>query len=170
MRRIEEPTRDRPARGERLGERRVRRDALTRAERSGGAVGADRLARDDQVAERQAGGERTAGADADQAPGAEGDQLGQDDRRRGAAHAGGLDRQRLAVGARGAGVAPQAAVVVEHQRLDEQRLRERQRAAGVAGQQHALGQRGGGVQVDRLGIRRRGGVGCGLRLRHRPRL
>ena len=48
----------------------------------------------------------------------------------------------------GARVAPQAAVVVEHARLDEQRLRERERAPGIAGQQHALGERRGRVQVD----------------------
>ncbi len=51
-------------------------------------------------------------------------------------------------------VAPEAAVVVEHQRLDEQRLGERQCASGIARQQHALGQRGGGAQVDRLAVRR----------------
>ena len=50
--------------------------------------------------------------------------------------------------ARRAGVAPQPARVVEHQRLLEQRLRDRERAVGVAGQQHALGERGGGAQVD----------------------
>ena len=45
-------------------------------------------------------------------------------------------------------VAPQPAVVVEHLRLVEQRLGQQQRAARVAGQQHALGQRRGRVQVD----------------------
>jgi hypothetical protein len=160
-----------PCPQQRLGQRWVRRDALIRTERPRGAVGADRLARDDQVAEREPGSECAAGAGTNQAPSAECDQLGQDDRRRGTAHAGRLDRERLAVRDSGARVAPQAAVVVEHQRLDEQRLRERQGAPGVAGQQHPLGQRRGGVQVDRLGIRRRGGgVGLGLRLRHGPRL
>ena len=76
------------------------------------------------------------------------------DRRRRAAHAGRLDRQRLAVGRR-AGVAPQAAVVVEHARLDEQRLRQRERAPGIAGQQHALGERRGRVQVDGVAVRHR---------------
>ena len=96
---------------------------------------------------------------------------------------GRLDRQRLAVRARRAGVAPQAAVVVEHQGLLEQHLRERERAPGIAGQQHPLGQRRGRAQVDRLGVDgRAGGVGNGsgvalavavgprLWLRHGPRL
>ena len=62
------------------------------------------------------GRERAAGADADRAARAQLDQLGEHDRRRRPAHAGRLDRQRPAVGGR-AGVAPQAAVVVEHPRL-----------------------------------------------------
>ena len=45
-------------------------------------------------------------------------------------------------------VAPQAPVVVEHLRAVEQRLREQQRAARVAGQQDALGERRGRLQVD----------------------
>jgi hypothetical protein len=39
-------------------------------------------------------------------------------------------------------------VVVEQSRLAEQRLRERERASRVAGQQDALGEGGGGTQVD----------------------
>ena len=58
--------------------------------------------------------------------------------------------------ARGARVAPQAAVVVEHARLLEQRLRQHQRAAGVAGQQHALGELRCGAQVDGLAVRQGG--------------
>ena len=163
---------------QRLGEPRVGEHAIPGGELARGAVEADRLARDHQLAERETRLQRAAGADADRAPRAELDQLCQDDRRRGAAHARGLDRQRRAVGARGTGVAPEAAVVVEHQRLLQQRLRECQRAPGVAGQEDALGQRRGGAQVDRLGVERRGGVaggggvgralafGLGLWLRH----
>ena len=63
------------------------------------------------------------------------------------------------------GVAPQAAVVVEHQRLLQQRLGQRERATGVAGQQHALGQRRRRAQVDR-GSRRGRDIGGGdFRLR-----
>ena len=142
---------------QRLGELRVGEHTISCEERPRGAVEADGLARDHEVAEREVRRERAAGADADQPPRAERDQLRQDDRRRGAAHARRLDRERLAVGARGAGVAPEAAMVVEHQRLLQQRLRERERAPGVAGQQHPLGQRRGRAQVDRLGVPRRGG-------------
>ena len=46
------------------------------------------------------------------------------------------------------GVAPQAAVVVEHRRLAEQQLGELERATGVAGQQRAGRQRRGRVDVD----------------------
>jgi hypothetical protein len=91
-----------------------------------------------QRAERLAG-EPAAGADPDEPPRAEPDQLFGHDRGAGAAHAGALDREQAAVGRR-AGVAPQPAVGVEHpDRRREQVLREPQRAAGVAGQQHALG-------------------------------
>ena len=71
------------------------------------------------------------------------------DRGGGAAHPGRLDRERLAVGG-GAGVAPQAAVVVEHAGLLQQRLGQHQRPAGVAGEQHPLGQGGGRAQVQGL--------------------
>jgi hypothetical protein len=48
-------------------------------------------------------------------------------------------------------------MVVEHQRIVEQRLGERECAPRITGQEHALGQRGGGSQVDGLasGHRRR---------------
>ena len=49
---------------------------------------------------------------------------------------------------RDARVAPEAAVMVEHpRRLVEEHARERERLARVVGQQRALGQLGGRVQV-----------------------
>ena len=78
------------------------------------------------------------------------DQLGDDDRRARSAHAGALDREQPAV-VGGAGVAPQAAVVVEHLRLVEQRLGKQQRATRVAGEQHPRGELGGRMEVDRPG-------------------
>ena len=68
----------------------------------------------------------------------------------------------------GAGVAPQPAVVVEHQRLLEQRLRDVERAVRVAGQQHALGEVRGRAQVDRgLGHRRHDMEHCALPMANR---
>ena len=83
---------------------------------------------------------------------AELDELLDHDRRARPAHAGAWIVSG-SPSARRARVAPQPAVVVEHLRLVEQRLGEQQRAAGVARQQHALGQLGGGVQVDRRWLR-----------------
>ncbi len=160
---------------QRAGEPAIGGHTLAGPECARGPVEADRLARDHELPQREAGCKRPAGPHAHGASHAERDQLVQDDRGRGAAHARGLDRERLAVRARGAGVAPKAAMVVEHARLCDQDLRERERAPGIARQQHALGQRGGGAQVDRRRpgpLERNSGIGrlSGLGLRHGPRL
>jgi hypothetical protein len=55
-------------------------------------------------------------------------------------------------------------VVVEHARLDEQRLRERERTARVARQKDALREFRGGTKVNRLWMV------CSLGGRHGPRL
>ena len=108
----------------------------------------ERLGDDEQLTEHERGVQRAAGPDPDHRPRSEVVQLRDHDRRAGATHAGALDGQRLAVGRR-ARVAPQAAVVVEHLRRLEQRLGQPQRAPGIAGEQNALGQGRGGVQMDR---------------------
>jgi hypothetical protein len=97
----------------------------------------------------QGGIERTAGPDSHQGAGSEPEQLVHHDRRARATHAGCLHGHRLAV-TRAAGIAPEAAVMVEHARLLEHRLGHRQGAVRVAGQEHPLRQLGGGPQVDRL--------------------
>ena len=73
-------------------------------------------------------------------------QLADDDRRARPADAGALDGRGAVQ--RDAGVAPEPAVMVEHpRRLAEQHTRQRERLAGVVGEQRALGQLGGRVQV-----------------------
>ena len=91
--------------------------------------------------------ERPGTADAHRAAQPQGVQLADDDGRARAADAGALDGERSAV-ERDAGVAPEPAVMVEHpRRLVEEHARERERLARVVGQQRALGQLGGRVQV-----------------------
>ena len=138
---------------QRVGEARVSSCQRARAQRRARPVGRDRLARDDQVAERERLVQGTARADPDRARHPERDQLVQHDRGARAAHAGALDRERLAVGGRRR-IAPQPAMVVEHQRVLQQKLRQRQRPARVARQQRALGQRRRRAQVDRLAVGR----------------
>ena len=133
-----QPDRGAVAGGAQAGEQtRVGRQLALRAERPAGPVPhADRLG-DHQRAERQVG-ERAAAPDPDQPSRAERDQLLGDDRRARAAEAGALDGQRRAVGGR-PGVAPEAAMVVEHLRPVEQLLGQSQRPAGISRQEHALG-------------------------------
>ena len=120
------------------------------AERAARAVLGQRRLGGQQLPERELVRERAARPHAHEAAGAELDELLDHDRRAGAAHAGGLHRQRLAVVGDPA-VAPEAAVVVEHLRRPvDQLLRQPQRAPGIAGQQHALGDVGVRAQVDRL--------------------
>jgi hypothetical protein len=74
-------------------------------------------------------------------------QVGHDDGRARPADAGALDGQRRAV-ERDARVAPEPAVMVEHpRRLAVEHARQRQGLAGVVGQQRALGELGGRMQV-----------------------
>jgi hypothetical protein len=136
-------------RAERLQQRGVGGQRPRRAERAAGTVLGDRGLGEDQVAEAQLGLQRAAGADADEPLGPEPDQLLGDDRRARAAHSRRLDGQQFAVG-RGSGVAPEAAVVVEHARLIGELLRQTERATGVAGQQDAL--RDGGVRAQVNGL------------------
>ena len=118
-------------------------DTLGRAQRPARAVGGDRLSRDQQFARApaRARAPRTsrpgsaAGRRASPAPRSRSPHSGRPCRCSGSSAA----RRR-----RRSGVAPQAAVVVEHLRLVEQRLGEQQRPAGIAGQQHPLGERGVG--------------------------
>ena len=92
--------------------------------------------------------ERPARADPDQGARAEADQLLGDDRRARPAHASRLHGQRGTV-AGAARVAPQPAVVVEHQWLLEQPLRHVQRAVRIPWKEHAFGKLRSGPQVDR---------------------
>ena len=92
--------------------------------------------------------ERAARPDADGALDAEHAQLLARRSPRSGRRCRGSDRQRLAVGGL-ARVAPQPAVVVEHQRAFGQLLGEQQRPARVAGQQNARGERGGRMDVPR---------------------
>ena len=106
-------------------------------EMRGGRVGRDGGQRDDQVAERMVGLKAAAGADADQLLAAELDQLLEDDRRAGTAHAGALDGDRLALVR--AGVAEQPALRVPLFDVLEVRLGDVLRAQRVARQQNGLG-------------------------------
>ena len=142
--------RTRGAASQRIERRGVGVLALAGPERPAGAVGADRLRRDDQLAERERGLERPGGADADRALEAQRDQLLEHDHRGRAAHPGRLDRERRAV-RRDAGVPPQSPVVVEHARRLQQLGGERERAARIAGEQRPRRERRGRVQVDRAG-------------------
>jgi hypothetical protein len=138
------------ARGDqRPGQPRVGLEALLRAERRAGPVGAEHGLGRHELAEPDAGHHRAAGTDPDQGLGSQADQLLDHDRRARAAHARRLHRERRAV-ARAAGVAPESPCVVEHQRLGEDRLRDGECAMGVARQQHPIRELGGGAQVDRL--------------------
>ena len=131
---------------------RVRRGSgPRRAQRAARAVLGQRGLGGEQLAEREAVGRarRTCPTRSEPAR-AEHDQLLGHDRRARAAHAGGLDGQRRAVGGHPA-VAPQAAVVVEHLAAAvDQLLGEPQRAAGVAGEQDALGDGLVRAEVDGL--------------------
>jgi len=93
---------------------------------------------------------RTAGDYTEVLSGAEPGQLEQHDRRTRPAHAGALDGERRAIG-RGARVAPEPAVVIEHPRPLKQRLGEHQRSSRVAGQEHPLGQGCRGNDVNGFG-------------------
>ena len=106
--------------------------------------------RDDQVAELVMRLQAAARADADQLLAAELDQLLEDDRRAGAAHAGALHGDRLAlVGAR---VAEQAALGVSLLDVVEVRLGDVLRPQRVAGQKNRLCVFAGlGANVDRHG-------------------
>ena len=129
----------RHVRPQRAQQRLVRRDTSPAPARGSPRRGEHALGRDAGRRGRRPV-ERPARPDAHEAPGAQLDQLLDDDRRARAAHAGALDREQLAVG-RLARVAPQAAVVVEHLRRVEQRLGHPERPAGVAGEEHPLGDR-----------------------------
>jgi hypothetical protein len=134
---------------ERRQQRGVGGQRRRRAERPAGAVVGDRGLREDQVAEAKLRCQRAAGADADEPASAEPDQLLGDDRRARTAHARRLDGQQFAVGGR-AGIAPEAAVVVEHARLSRELLGQTERATGVSGQQDALGDGRVRAQVNGL--------------------
>ena len=134
--------------GERVDHGGIRRHAAIRAERPARAVGRQRGLDRQERAEVHSVDERAAGPDANEEPRAQPDQLLDDDRRARAAHPRRLDREQPAV-ARAARVAPQAAMVVEHQRLFQQRLGHVQRPVGVARQQNALGQLRRRAQMDR---------------------
>ena len=125
----------------------IRVDPLAGAERPAGSVGADRLGHEQQIAQAERVVERARRADADRPRRAERDQFLEHDRGGGSADAGALNRQQLTVG-RSAGVAPEAAVVVEHARLVKQFLGEGERTARVAGEQDARRERRGRVQMD----------------------
>ncbi len=136
---------------ERRGQLAVGVGALSAAERPARPVGAQRRAGHEQRAELAPARQQPARPHPHEPPRAEPDQLLRDDRRARPAHPGALDRQRLAVG-RGARVAPQPAVRVEHlHRRGEQVLREPQRAAGIAGEQRALRDGRVGLQVHGRG-------------------
>ena len=115
-----------------------------------GRVGGHRGQRDDQIAERVVRLQPAAGADADQLLAAELDQLLEDDRRAGAAHAGALHRDRLALV--GAGVAEQAALGVPLLDVVEVGLGDVLGAQRVAGEENRLGVLARlGANVDRHG-------------------
>ena len=115
-----------------------------------GRVGRDGGQRDDQVAERVMRLQAAAGADADQLLAAELDELLEDDRRARAAHAGSLDRDRLALV--GAGVAEQAALAVSLDDVVEKGLGDVLGTQRIARKEDGLGVLAGlGANVDRHG-------------------
>ena len=111
------------------------------------AVGRQHRGGGHELAGAQCAVDRPGAADAHGAPQPQGVQLGHDDGRARPADAGALDGERRAV-ERDARVAPEATVMVEHpRRLVEEHARERERLTGIVGQERALGQVGGRVQV-----------------------
>ena len=113
-----------------------------------GAVGRDGRDRDDQVAELEVLLQAAAGADAEEALDAELHELLHHDRRRGAAHAGRLHRDRLALPL--AGVAEHPALAVALHGVVEVRLGDVLGAQRVAGEEAGLAVVAGlGADVNR---------------------
>ena len=113
-----------------------------------GRVGGDGGQRRDQVADLEIGLEPAAGADAEDLPDAELDELLDHDRGRGAAHAAGLHGDRLAV--EGAGVPEHPALRVALHGVVEEGLGDVFRAQRVAGKEAGVGVVAGfGTDVDR---------------------